>query len=271
MKNLFWIFIVCAVIFVSCKKDQVPELSHHNKLYKEFYHRAADQVRIFYYNSDNTLKKYEYQFDQGISERHEYFYKNKQLTQIENYSWNGLVKDLILTQIFKLNYIGNGQIEIEQIMGDLAHGSVHGSSTTMYGRKLVLYFDVNGNLVSCNVFSDSMEIITKYKFEHDSKGNIISEEKKDFFNDQIETFYKEYKYDNNINPKYKLEDIFDFSNYYSPNNCIEEIEKNEAGEILSTINRVLEINNDYLPINFTAYSNYKYSGSSQIRREYVYY
>src|SRR5262245_13698620 len=95
MKSHLFFLLLSVFTFSICRKN-IEEIAAviPGKLHKEYYHKNADQVRIFTYSNKERLIKYEYFFDQILAERHDFIYTGSKLTQINHFEKNNSATSL---------------------------------------------------------------------------------------------------------------------------------------------------------------------------------
>jgi hypothetical protein len=224
---------------ISCEKDNniLPSGIYLKKVY---YHKNADQVRLFDYTPKGILAQRDYQFIDVIGERF-VFIREDNKTSILYYS----VKSpndhsLIYEQRLDISY------ENEKIVKTIFY-----SSDIVF--EVLFYYGDNDDRITKIKYerlSDNTEMIIEEIFDYDNKGNItrINE-----LRDGKLWSTSVYDYDPQKNPYYLVDPInnsfskIDMISYLSPNNPIRYIYMYPDNDTLSTTLFHYEYNSDGFP------------------------
>jgi hypothetical protein len=219
MKKIVILALIC-LIFYSCKKDKdADDVSIPGALAKEFYHKQADQVRIFHYNKDKTLRQYEYAFDNAVVERTEFRYVDGRVSGLdlyrkENNTWKLISQTLPLYDNKK---------RLSEITIVYPAGTIPTSGILTWPAKYTFQYDneLSTKFSSGVVYHMENNVLianSEYHFEYDNLGNLTTEELSSISNGtKTKLAVTIYEYLQQQNPKYHLEDILDFQSYNSPN------------------------------------------------------
>lgn len=241
------ILILSCFILSSCKKDKDEgDVLIPGALAKEFYHKQADQVRIYHYNKDKTIKQYEYAFDSAVVERIEFRYEDGRVAGLdlyvkENNAWK------LSSQTF---YQYDNNKRLSEIAIVYPEGMSPSSGILTWPAKYTFRYDneLSTKFSSCVVYHKQNDVLipnSEYHLEYDNLGNLTTEELSSVSNGtKTKLAVTKYEYLQQKNPKYHLEDILDFQSYNSPNIWARKTVSNISLGKLDEYKRVCEFNAD---------------------------
>ncbi|WP_207515182.1 hypothetical protein [Longitalea luteola] len=268
MKKIALVALVC-FIFSACKKDKDAAgvgVIISGALAKEYYHKQVDQVRIFYYNKDKTLKQYEYSFDNNVAERVEFRYVEGRLASLDLYKKDNNTWKLV-NQTMPVYYNNKRLSDIIIVYpGD----PVPSSGILTWPAKYTFQYenDTSTRFSACIVYHRENNTLipnAEYRFEYDSLGNITVEEQYTINNGtKTKQSVTIYEYLQQKNPKYQMEDILDFQAYNSPNIWERKTVGYLSSGMIDEYKRVYEFNADSKVTTFT-------EQPSNVKRYYEYY
>jgi len=243
MRTCFKILGLLIIIgMIGCEKEKTT-LPSGIYLSKVIYHQNVDQIRHYYYNNQGLLSTREYEFNDIITERFDYQYKNGLISRIDYYGLNSYNDyNLYHSDYVTYNYESNNIIESTRFSG---------------GTSIIYEYNPNNRVIKKISSSSSY---TKYSY--DNNGNI---QQAIVFKDGVEYWKFFYEYDEKHNPFLNVEPIHDqfagvdFIHFKCPNNLTKEIFINENKDTVSISEFIYQYNSDNLPIQsyelFTSESN----------------
>ncbi|WEK37856.1 MAG: hypothetical protein P0Y53_10110 [Candidatus Pseudobacter hemicellulosilyticus] len=208
---------------LACKKDAdeftgaIP-----GKLEKIYYHRNADQVRVYKYSEQGQLASYEYWFDQVLIERHDYTYQDNKLIRIQDFERFQDGKPLSLVQDRTLSYDEHNRLV--QVAIGYINNKPHSGGIIVYPSRYEFGYTGSATrftTVKTFAIDDSQtEPVAEAALEYDVKGN-ISRITTYTVADQVKTlaYTTSYSYAAVVNPHYRFESPLDYVAFYSPDLC----------------------------------------------------
>lgn len=197
---------------VGCEKnkDTYPSGIYLKKVY---YHKNADQVRLFKYNSDGQLVQRDFLFNDVIGERFE-FRRDNHKTSIKFY---------MVKSPYDYTLISKDRLDINFENDRITHTNYYSVDDET---EVLFFYDGNDNRINnityhTKLFMDETEMVIEEYFDYDDKGNII---KVDNLREGVLFSTTVYEYDNYLNPYYQVDPInnsfskIDIVSYFSPNN-----------------------------------------------------
>ncbi len=245
IKTLLYLIIIL-ITAASCNDDHFL-----NKLVldKVVYHENIDQIGQFKYNSNGTVQRYEYYFDNNKDEYLDYLYSNGKLSAKNYYHKlsNTDNSPYLLTQTQLFTYSPNGEIAKAYL----------DTENVSYVYSFVWS---NGEIVKIEVsyHSESSATESTYEMQYDVNGNVI---KRLFYtanedNTLTLDYIVEYEYDNKINPLFESNDPIDLlsstPNNISPNNVVKMVQRSSEDSEPYYIEEIEYIYNEFdLPVEKT--------------------
>jgi len=275
MKLYNLIYLALVTILVSgCKKDQPStpdntDLSQQKgALAKEYFHRNADQVNVYEYNTLGQLKNFQYEFDGVPTERHEFVYVNGKCSSLKYYVFQKGNVPLKLKSDWSFIYNGDKLIKVTILDLSLASNKTTNYDFTYNNKGFVAtsHMKVSGPAI---IQPSILATDILYTFTTDGKGNITREVAEFYLEGSVnQTSITNYEFDDKVNIKKGVEYPVNFSNFFCPNNWIrrETFVRNSDPRYIET--RTFEYNSENKPIKHT---HYYPDGSFPSVRDYEYF
>ncbi len=218
------------VLFASaCKKDKHeidPTTLFAGKLKEELVHVTSDIKFVYFYNEDKTLKTQELRGEGLLLAVNDYRYLDGKLYFRTHSVYTGPNTPLKEETVSKYTY--TGELLTEVLDNALERDGEESNITTRFS------YDTNGFLRfarQANVDVDGNSVVVYRTFNTDDNGNILKIRELTIVNDKVsksQTYTMQY--DDKTNPRYNLIDPMEFSQFFSPNNVVNLIVKNDDEE-----------------------------------------
>jgi len=227
------------------QKDSFPSGIY---LKKVIYHQQADQVRQYQYNSAGLLASRTYTFNNTITEKFDYQYKNGLVSRINYFAVNSNTDVTLVPKGYLMYEYDAGKIRQVALYPNNINYSVNYGANQRVSEltgpsSFIRYeYDQAGVLTKSVLFSNGQEVGTHY-----------------------------YAFDNKRNPFFQLDPIHesanepDFISYKLPNNLIKKVFVAANHDTISESEYVFKYNSNNLPTEsyelFTSESNGYYRDS----------
>jgi hypothetical protein len=228
MKRIHLFSLALFTLFaVSCKKDKDNSLPA-GLLKKEYYHRNADQVRIYQYKN-RLLEQYEYSFDGTVTERHSFSYENGKRSRLEVATLRNGQLVPYKTEQYQHN---NGNLTT-------VHVAFHNNPNYTTGIYTFVH-DSRGFLNSCRIILPASvgqpmvsDVNALINFETDANGNIIKETREDYINGAFQpASVTTYTYDDDVNIKKGLETPTGYIEFFCKNNWLTKTHMDNTNTVI---------------------------------------
>ena len=239
-KNITILGFLILLGLIGCEKDDT-DFPSGVYLKKVYYHKNADQVRLFDYNSKGQLAQRDYQFNDVIGERFE-FTREDNKTSILFYD---VKSPNDYTLIFK------DRLDISYENEKIVKTNYYSSKNDL---EVLFYYNDNNRVNKIKYvtkrFVDDSEMTIEMMYDYDNLGNIT---KVDDIRDGELWSTSVYDYDTQKNPYYLVDPInnsfsrIDMISYLSPNNPIRCVYMYPNNDTLSVTQFHYEYNSDGFP------------------------
>ena len=214
--SVFFYFFICVFVFSACRNDDTS--LNKTVLDKIVYHENADQIGTFEYNSNGTVRRYNYNFDGTIVQYTDFVYTDGGLSEKIHFEKNsGGSFDIISRDVF----VYDNNKMLDQVIKDK-----DGPLEYVYD---FTWADGKATRIDYSYSSLGEDYHSFIENQFDSKGNVTRQMYFNIVDDQTTlSTVVDYEYDNKINPLVIFVDPTDMV-LQSPNNLVKKIQRANPG------------------------------------------